>query len=274
MGYRALGADVVKITSPSNPKIKRLVKLKNRKTREQSGLSLVDGFREVSRAREAGLLFEEFYICPELLNAFGGQKLVDEINSWRLEPTGVSAGVFEKISFGERKEGVIAVIRTPRFPLDAAALPPDPLIVVLENIEKPGNLGAILRTCDAAGVDAVIIADTKTDILNPNVIRASTGIVFSSIIMQATGLQVRDFLKQNGCQILAATPAGKQSHFLTDLRGGIAFVLGSEDQGLSQMWLDSADVLVAIPMKGKADSLNVSATAAVLVYESLRQRRY
>ena len=264
---------MMKITSAANPKIKRAAKFKNRKMRDQTGLTVIDGFREVLRAREAGLFFEELYVCPELLEKFGGQRAVDLVASWGIEICEVSIPVFEKICFGDRKEGIVAVARAKKFLLDATALPENPLVVVLENVEKPGNLGAVLRSCDGAGVNAVIIADTGADILNPNVIRASTGTVFSMNVMQATPLQVRDFLKANRIAIAAAVPQGQQTYFLTDFKGPVAFVLGAEDTGLSSLWLDSADVRVTIPMLGKADSLNVSNTAAILIYEALRQRK-
>lgn len=243
--------------------------------RDQTGLTLVEGLREVARAREAGLFFEEFYLCPELLEKFSGQSAVDQVRSWGRDIYEVSGSVFEKICFGDRKEGVVAVVRRPEAGLKSGGWdsnPRHPLFVVLDHVEKPGNLGAILRTSDGAGVDAVIVADTKTDIFSPNVIRASTGVVFSMNVMQGTPLQVKDFLKKNNIQIVAASPEGKQTYFLTDLKGPIAFVLGAEDQGLSDFWLKEADVRVFVPMRGKADSLNVSSTAAILAYEALRQK--
>lgn len=263
---------MMKITSTANPKIKRAVKLKHRKTREETGLTVIDGFREVSRAREAGIVFEELYVCPGLLEKFGGKPAVDTVASWGIETCEVSVPVFKKICFGERKEGIVAVARAKEFLLDAAVLPKNPVVVVLDNVEKPGNLGAILRSCDGAGVNAVIVAGTGADILNPNVIRASTGTVFSMNVMQAPALQVRDFLKDNQIAIIAAVPKGQQAYFLADLRGPVAFILGAEDTGLSDFWIESADVRISIPMRGRADSLNVSHAAAVLVYETLRQR--
>ncbi len=240
--------------------------------RDQAGLTIVDGLREVLRAREAGLVIEELFFCPVLLKNFAGQEAVDNVLAWAGESCEVSEGVFEKICFGDRKEGVVAVVRQKAFSLDASGLSSHPLIVVLENVEKPGNLGAILRSCDGAGVDAVIVADKKTDILSPNVIRASTGVVFSMNVMQGEPQQVKDFLKENNIKIIAATPQAKQAYFSVDLKGAVAFVLGAEDKGLSEFWLKEADAQVSIPMRGKADSLNVSNTAAILVYEALRQR--
>lgn len=262
----------MKIISPTNPKIKRLVKLKQRKRRDYAGLTLVDGLREIRRAQEAGITIRELYICPPLLEKFSSRSVVDEVYSWGVDVCEVSAAVFQKISFGDRHEGVAATVATKTFKLDATRLPQNPLIVVLENVEKPGNLGAILRTCDGAGVDALIVADETTDILNPNVIRASTGVVFSINVMQASAHQVKDFLTQHGISIVAATPKGSQDYFVQDFRQPTAFILGAEDKGLSDFWLQASDVQVVIPMTGKADSLNVSTTAAILVYEALRQR--
>lgn len=237
-------------------------------------MTSVDGLREVSRAREAGVAFEELYVCRELLERFAGQQAVDQIFSWGIEICEVSRMVMEKMSYGDRHEGVLAVIRIKNFLLSSENLQATPLIVVLENVEKPGNLGAILRSCDGAGVDAVMVADPKADIWNPNVIRASTGVVFSMAVMQGTLLQVRDFLKAHQIKIVAATPSGKHTYFSSDLKGPVAIVLGAEDKGLSDFWIDSADFEVSIPMRGKADSLNVSISAAVLVYEALRQRNF
>ena len=262
----------MKISSSSNQKIKDVVKLKQRQYRDEKGVALIDGFREVSRAYQAGWKIEEIFLCPELLMKFSGQKSLDEVRGWGLNICEVSENVFEKVAFGDRKEGVVAVIQSRAFPLNPAFLSDNPFIVVLENVEKPGNLGAILRTCDAAGVDVVIVADTRTDILNPNVTRASTGTVFSMNIMQGAGPQVRDFLREKKIRVIATTPDAQQSHFDADLKGAIAFILGAEDKGVSDFWLKEADARISIPMSGKADSLNVSTTAAILVYEALRQR--
>lgn len=261
------------ISSVTNPKIKRVVKLKQRQARDEQDLTVVDGLREVLRAKEAGVTLEEVYICPALLEKFFGQNAIDALVSEAREVVEVSAAVFEKICFGERKEGIVAIARVKKKSLDAAVLPKDPLVVVLDQVEKPGNLGAILRSCDGAGVDAVIVADTTTDIFSPNVIRASTGVVFSMTVAQGSPDDVKDFLKKNKIKIFAAAPQANQAYFSVDLTGPSAFVLGAEDKGLSDFWLEEADERIAIPMRGKADSLNVSTTAAILVYEALRQRR-
>jgi TrmH family RNA methyltransferase len=147
------------------------------------------------------------------------------------------------------------------------------LVVVVEGVEKPGNLGAVLRTCDGAAVDALFVSDSKTDIFNPNVIRSSIGAVFSVPVVSGTNRQIGEYLREKKIFILATSPQGKQSYWNTDFKGPVALVLGSEKEGLSDFWINEADVQVSIPMKGKADSLNVSTTAAILMYEVIRQRR-
>jgi len=265
----------MKITSLSNPKIKHIVKLKQRKTRDETGLTIVDGLREVRRARDAGAVFQEVFMCPEILRSFSGPDLVAEIFGWGYTVIEVTAAVFEKIAFGQRREGIAAVVRTPGIGMTSEAgqkLSDQSVVVVLEQVEKPGNLGAILRSCDGAGVDLVIIADPRTDVFSPNVIRASTGMVFSLPLMQGSSPEVLDFLKRKKIKIAAATPQGSRNYFHADLTGPVALILGSEDQGLTSFWIDHADETLAIPMQGRADSLNVGITTALLVYEALRQR--
>lgn len=263
--------DMMNITSAANQKIKQIAKLKQRKAREQEGLTVVDGLREVMRAHEAGVV-KEVYICREMLTQFCGEVNAGETAAQGADLYFVSDAVFQKISFGDRNEGIVAVVQTKELPLDASRLPDNPLVVVLEGVEKPGNLGAVLRACDGAGVDAVIAADARTDFFNPNVIRASTGVVFSMTMMQGTSEDVQKFLKSRNIRIVAAAPSGKKNYCSVDMTGPTACVLGTEDKGLSDFWLNTADELVSIPMRGKADSLNVSAAAALLVYEALRQR--
>jgi len=261
------------ITSMTNPRVKKIVKLKHRKYRDLFGLTVVDGLREVRRAYQSGIELDEIFVCFDDLKNFGGQAVCDEVRSWGRELVEVSASVFEKMCFGDRTEGILATCRIPRQGLEPTALKADSLIVILDQIEKPGNLGAILRSCDGAGVDAVIVTDLRTDIYNPNVIRSSTGTIFSMTVMQASAFETCQFLKERKIRIIAATPDGRQIYYMTDLTGAVAIVLGSEDKGLSDLWVQQADIQMSIPMLGKADSLNVSNTAAILVYEALRQRR-
>ncbi|MFP4473086.1 MAG: TrmH family RNA methyltransferase [Candidatus Omnitrophota bacterium] len=259
------------ITSTANPRVKNAAKLRYRKHREQSGLTIIDGWREVSRARETGVVWKECFVCPELLELFAGQQAVDQLTA--SGGITVTEHVYKKLCFGDRKEGVTAVIRAPHVGMDEQGFEPADPIVVLDHIEKPGNIGAILRSCDGAGVKTVIVADSRTDLFNPNVIRASTGVIFSLNLMQGTAQQTADLLRRHDVRVLAATPEKSRTYFTADMTGRIAFVLGAEDAGLQDFWLEQAHERITVPMSGKADSLNVSVTAALLIYEAFRQRR-
>ncbi|MCK5580728.1 MAG: RNA methyltransferase [Candidatus Omnitrophica bacterium] len=268
----------MKITSTANQKIKQVVKLRNRKARQETGLTVVEGVREVARAQEAGVPLPEVYICCSLYAEHDGQKHYDAVVQ-ELKDKGsvvyeVNEKVFEKIAFGSRVEGILALVKVKQRKLSDLKTKKDPFFVVLENLEKPGNLGAILRTCDGAGVDGLIVSDTKTDIYNPNVIRASIGAVFAVPVVQSSPEEVLSFLKKHACRIVATTPQAENVYTQTDLKGPVAIVLGSEQEGLDAFWLDNAGLKVKIPMKGIADSLNVSVTTAVLVFEAIRQRNY
>lgn len=184
----------------------------------------------------------------------------------------VSPDVFAKIAFGDREDGIIAVAETPRTGLSELQLSAEPLVAVLEGIEKPGNVGAILRSADAAGVEAVIVADGRTDLYNPNTIRASLGTVFRRNICESTAADTIDWLREKKLAIVAARPDASTVYTDANLRGGVAIVLGSEATGLSDAWTSAGATPVRLPMHGLADSLNVSTTAAVLFYEALRQR--
>ena len=191
-----------------------------------------------------------------------------------IESVEVSAKVLEKLAYGERHEGIIAVIKTPLLSLKDLKLSKEPLVVVLESLEKPGNLGAVLRTCDGVGVEAVLVCDPKTDVYNPNVIRSSTGTIFSIPVVCGSSSEISSFLKSKKIKICASTPAATKSYTQADFKGAWALVLGSESEGLSDFWLKLADLTVKIPMNGLADSLNVSISAAVILYEALRQRSF
>lgn len=260
----------VKITSLTNPHIKDVVRLWTASHRKESGLTIVEGAREVSRALEGKIAFKEFYICEEFLNSEGKELIA------QLEPAAeiydVTSEVFEKISYGERKEGILGVCDTPQRSLADFRIKSNPLIVIIEHVEKPGNIGAILRTCDAAGVDGVIITDAKTDLYNPNVIRASLGTVFTVNAVVSSNEAVLRLLKEKKINICAALPKAKGLYTQMNWVGPFAIVLGSEEEGLSDFWDKNADARVKIPMYGHADSLNVSTSAAILIYEAIRQR--
>jgi len=259
------------ITSSQNQKIKNVVKLRDRKFRDRSGMTIVEGFREIGRAKESGIYFEEFYYCDQLTT---NKKFIEDCISQSSVSLAVTKKVFEKIAFGTRSEGVLAIAKQPKCDFKDLALGKNPLLFVVERVEKPGNLGAILRTCDTAGVNGLIVSDAATDIYNPNVIRASIGTVFSVKTVKTTNQKTIDFLKKNNIKTHVTTPAAKVNYTEADFKNPVAIVLGSEDKGVSKFWLSNADIKIKIPMKGKADSLNVSTTAAVVIFEAIRQRSF
>jgi TrmH family RNA methyltransferase len=185
----------------------------------------------------------------------------------------VSGKVMERLAYGDRHEGMVVLAKTPVLTLKDLRLSAQPLVVVLESLEKPGNLGAVLRTCDGAGVEAVLVCDPKTDVYNPNVIRSSTGVIFSIPVVCASPLEILSFLESRRIKICASTPIAQKLYSQVNFKGAWAVILGSETIGLSDFWLRRADLKIKIPMNGKADSLNVSISAAIILYEALRQRQ-
>lgn len=257
------------ITSLTNPKIKRVVRLKNHRLREKSGLTVVEGYREIDRALEAGVKFQELYVCEGYeIPATCSRNL--KVSGACLYET--SKSVYAKIAYGDRKEGILGIGQPRAFLLDDLVLSKMPLVLVVEGIEKPGNLGAILRTADGAGIDGVIVCDEKTDLYNPNVIRASLGTVFSVKAVVSSTQETFDFLKAKNIRIYASSPHAKTIYTKVDMNIPLAVVVGAEQAGLTDFWQRHADRMVKIPMKGAADSLNVSISAAILIYEALRQR--
>jgi len=261
----------LEITSPANPRIKQLVALRRRRGREHSAVTLVEGRAEIELALAAGVRPEALYYCPEL-SAAGAERAVTAVAAQGAEVVRVSRPVFEKISYREGPDGLLAVVPAVADGLDGLKLGPSPLVLVCAGLEKPGNLGAILRTADAAGVAAVVAADPETDWGNPNVVRASKGTVFSVPVASGTSAQVLDWIDASGMQIVAAMPDAAQLITETDLTGPTVIAVGAEQTGLSGQWQERADVRVRIPMFGKADSLNVSTSAAIITYEAVRQR--
>jgi TrmH family RNA methyltransferase len=259
------------ITSTANPRIKQLVALRRRREREQAAVTLVEGQAEIELALAAHVRPRELYYCSEL-SAAAGLHLATDSAALGAEVIRVSRPVFEKISYRDGPDGWLAVVPAVEADLDHIQLPPDPLVVVCAGLEKPGNLGAILRTADAAGVAAVIAADPVTDWGNPNVVRASKGTVFSVPVASGPREQVLAWLGTHGIRIAAATPAARQLVTEADLTGPTAIAVGAEQAGLSAEWLERADIQVRIPMFGRADSLNVSTSAAIIAYEAVRQR--
>jgi TrmH family RNA methyltransferase len=254
------------ITSLQNTRVKQIVKLRERRVRDREGLILVEGYYEIEIALKSGLLPQTIYFAPEVV----GDKTLIGIQS---EIMTVSRPVFEKISYRDNPDGWLAVFPTPHPTLASITLSERPFLIVAESIEKPGNLGAILRTADAAGVDALLVPHPRTDVYNPNVIRASRGTVFTVPVLQASSAESLAWLRENKVTVVAATPGASRTYTEIDLCQPLAIAVGTEDEGLSDFWLDNADEKVLIPMFGSVNSLNVSVSTAVIVYEAVRQRR-
>jgi RNA methyltransferase, TrmH family len=260
------------IWSLANPRVKAAVRLRDRREREATGLTLVDGGRELLRALRQSVAVDHAFVCPSLVIGPDASAALDALQKSGAPLVEISPAVLTKIAFGDRSDGLVAVIRQPSLALEDLAPAVTRLVVVVEAVEKPGNLGAILRTADAVGADAVIAADPRTDVYNPNAIRASLGTIFSMPLAVATATQALDWLVSHGLTPIAARVESAQTYLETDLGGPIAVVLGSEAEGLTETWSDPRVRPVRIPMLGAADSLNVSVAAAVLLFEARRQR--
>ena len=259
------------ITSAQNPKIKLLLQLQQKSAeRRKTGLFVVEGRRELMHCLEAGFVVDTVFWCPSVEAATEPMpKLPEGVRLFE-----VSKEVYEKIAYRGSTEGVIAEVRTRQLTLDDLQLTEQSLVVVLERVEKPGNLGAILRSADAAGVDAVIVCDPLTDLYNPNLIRSSVGGIFSVPCVACTSDECIAFLKQRGIQILTAQLQDSSLYYDTDMRRSTAIVMGTEATGLTDQWRKVADAHIRIPMLGRIDSLNVSVSAAILMYEAVRQKNF
>lgn len=264
---------MILITSAQNPRVKDALRLRDRRHRDKQQRILIDGARELERALGAGVRLLEVFVCQSWCQSPEAERVLQAIPGSGVELLAVSENVFQKLAFGQRAEGVLGVAELPRRTLEEMALPENPRVVVLEGVEKPGNIGAVLRSADGAGISALVVADGRTDLYNPNAIRASLGTIFTLPVCAATAAEALDWLRRRGLAIYAAVVGGRLAYDQADFRGPTAIVLGSEAQGLSKAWSASDVVPIGLPMRGAADSLNVSATAAVLCYESLRQRR-
>jgi len=261
------------ITSSANPRLKSAVRLRGRRERDKEGLTLIDGVRETLRALSGGAVLREVFVLPELMVEHEAKALLERLREESVPMFELGREAFEKLAYGDRIDGVVAVAETPIRSLKDLALPSEPLIAVIEGVEKPGNLGAILRTADGAGLDAVVVAESATDLFNPNIIRASLGTVFAVPVSVASSGEILEWLRERDIAIIAARVDGSVEYSEANYRGAVAIALGSEARGLSDAWGELARASVHVPMLGVADSLNVSATAAVLFYEALRQRR-
>lgn len=284
------------ITSAQNRKVKELLTLVEKsKARSAAGLFVVEGQRELGHCLDTGFIPETLFICGEVMavqnNAVNGAKtghLAENIEGKdgldaliakaealnpRLGVVQIPAFLYEKVAYRGSTEGIIAEVHSVPRSLEDLRLGERPLVMVLESVEKPGNLGAVLRSADAAGADAVIVCDPLTDIWNPNLIRSSVGAVFSVPVAVCTSADAIAFLKKRGIRILTAQLQDSEWYYDTDMTGATALVMGTESTGLTQAWRDSADAHIKIPMLGRLDSLNVSVSAAVLLYEAVRQRK-
>lgn len=260
------------ITSRQNSRVKEAVKLRGARQRTKQGRFVIDGVREIERALAAGINCLEAFVCPSV----GSTSLTSTLEKLpeKTFTAEVTAEVWEKLSFGERTDGIVIVAETPERKLEQLRLPEHPILAVLEGLEKPGNVGAILRSADGAGVDAVIVADPQTDLFNPNTIRASVGTVFNANICTASSEETLALLQEKQIPVVATLPDAEKLYSEVDYRQGAAIVLGSEAEGLSPIWQQAEIIKVKLPMQGIADSLNVSTTAAVLFYEALRAKSY
>ncbi len=287
------------ITSAQNPKVKRLLALqKDSSLRRESGLFVVEGRRELEHCMAAGFEPDTVFVCPDLYGpgdtvprifaplipptslrswappvhaATGGHGSGAQVSGYRIIE--VSREVYDKVAYRGGTEGVIAEMKSRERRLEDLDLPRNPLIMVLEAVEKPGNLGAVLRSADAAGADAVIICDPLTDLYNPNLIRASIGAVFTVPVAVCTSEEAIAWLKSHGIRILTAQLQDSSLYYDCDMRCGTALVMGTESTGLTAQWREAADAHIRIPMLGELDSLNVSVSAAILLFEAVRQRQ-
>ncbi|MEO5983770.1 MAG: RNA methyltransferase [Pedococcus sp.] len=265
-------ADLI-ITSPSNPRLKALASLRRRRTREETGQTLIEGYEELALALDAGILPQALYYCPELmLDAATQLRVVDDVRASGVDTVQVSRGAFEKAAYREGPDGFIAVVPAVLRSCADLVVGPNALTVLCQGVEKPGNLGAMLRTADAAGVEAVVAADPVTDWGNPNLVRASKGTVFSVPVASDSTEQALAWLDARGIALVAATPDTDLDHTDIDYTGPVAIAVGAEKHGLTDAVLDHAAYKVRIPMVGRANSLNVATSAAVVIYEAVRQR--
>lgn len=265
------------LTSLQNPRVKHVIDLRERRTRDKSGQFIIEGYRELLRASAAGCNIDSLFFCPELFLGKNEKALIQQLENKRVELFVCNENVFRKMSYRDRPDGLIAIARQERKDLknleNLLAGTNNPFLIVAEAIEKPGNLGTILRSSDAVKLDALIVCDKCTDIYNPNVVRASVGTLFTVPVIESSGQETIRWLKEHGIAIVAATPSAKEEYTKVDLTKPLAIAVGTEQLGLSEQWMQQADIQVKIPMLGVADSLNVAMATTLLLYEALRQRQ-
>lgn len=259
------------LTSGSNPRVKEVVRLRNRRQRDRRCRFIIEGVRELTRATDAGFALDTLYYCDELLAGLDGRNVVDRLAS-SIECQATNRTVFEKMSYRRTPDGVLAVAPIPDLSLDGLPAADDGLWLIAAHIEKPGNLGAMLRSADAAGATGVVVADPTTDVFNPNVVRASIGTLFSVPVAAASATDVRYWLQKQRIRAVAGRPDAAVAYTETDLRGAVAIVVGSEHLGLGPEWSERGGEAVRIPMSGRADSINAAMAATILLFEAQRQR--
>jgi len=262
----------VVITSTHNPRVKGLLALRRRPERERTGLLLVEGHDELAIALASGARPVELYHCPVLVHSGDAPEVLGRAEAAGAQVVELSESVFERVAYRQAPDGWLAVFPALATGLDRLRVPPGGVVLVCESVEKPGNLGAMLRTADAAGLDAVIASPAATDWGNPNVVRASKGALFTVPVAEAGHDELVAWLRERGLAIVTARPDAPTPFTAADLSGGVAIVVGAESGRLSEAWSSAADVEVRIPMFGAVNSLNVAASAALIVYEALRQR--
>jgi RNA methyltransferase, TrmH family len=263
----------MEITSLQNPRVKHLVKLReDKKQRQHDGLILVEGFDELTLALACGFIPSTLLTAPELASQTLTFPRAENPRGEPAETITVSRAVFEKISYRDNPDGWLGIFPMPAHTLADLTFSEAPLVIVAESVEKPGNLGAILRTADAAHVDAVLVCDPRVDVWNPNVIRASRGAVFAVPVVEVKSPEALSWLRSRKMRVLAATPSAEALYTSVEMKGPLAIAVGTEDEGLTDFWMQNADLRVKIPMAGKVNSLNVSIATALMTYEALRQR--
>jgi RNA methyltransferase, TrmH family len=261
------------ISSLHNPLIKNVLLLQEKpRVRKDQNRIIIEGLREIHLAVMSGFRITDLFVAPQLIAETELEPLAGQKEQWQI--TEVTTDLFNRMAYRKDSGGVIALAEPLRRNLGDLNLNPHPLLLVLETVEKPGNLGAILRTADAAGLDAVIICDPQTDIYNPNVIRSSVGCIFTMPVVTTNTGQAIEWLKTAGIRTFGTALTARHNYHETDFQQPSAIVMGSEANGLSQTWLDGADDLIKIPMMGKIDSMNVSVSAAIVVFEAMRQRNF
>jgi RNA methyltransferase, TrmH family len=262
------------ITSKANPKIKFLAQLSNNQKRREQDLFVIEGAKEIRMALDAGYVIDSVYYCDSISTDKIVSNLVVELQLLNIPIHGISKEIFQTVAYRGSSDGIIVLAKPKVRKLTDIKLPADPFLIVLEALEKPGNLGAILRTADAAGVDAVIICNPLTDIYNPNAIRSSVGCVFSKLVVTCSSAEAFAFFRKNNITTYAAALTAKEFYHQVDLKKPTAVLFGTEADGLTDFWLTNSDKQIKIPMLGKNDSLNVAASAAIITFEAMRQRDF